>query len=184
MSIRITGGIAKGIILKVPKKTPVRPALSKIRAAIFSSLGNWIEGKKVVDLFAGSGSLGIEALSRGALSCTFIDKSKECIECIKINLKKAHLEGVVILEDVYKFLKLDEAQYDLIFASPPYFKESKPLDDPLFSLVYPRLNPDGIFIYEFFSKNIIQLSDSWTIIREKSAGETKVWILKPVSRSG
>lgn len=141
MSLRITGGIAKGIILKVPQKTPVRPALSKIRSAIFSSLGDWIEGKKVIDLYAGSGALGIEALSRGALCCTFVDKSRECCECIKNNLKKTHLEGKVILADVYKFLKSDTEQYDLVFASPPYFKEPKLLDDPLFSFVYPRLNP-------------------------------------------
>ncbi|TFE69378.1 N-6 DNA methylase [Methylacidiphilum sp. Yel] len=181
MSLKIIGGIAKGTPLHVPKKTVVRPALSRMRAAIFSSLGDWIEGRNVLDLFAGSGSLGIEALSRGASFCTFVDLSKECIGCISNNLKKAHLEGKLILMDVFKFLQKNKEKYELIFASPPYIKASKPVDSSsLLSLVHQNIDSEGLFVWEFYSKNILRLPDFWSIHWEKTIGETKVWILKPL----
>jgi 16S rRNA (guanine966-N2)-methyltransferase len=124
--MRITGGKAGGIPLKAPKGTRTRPATDRLRESVFSSLGTSIEGCKVADLFAGTGSYGLEALSRGAASSTFFESDHAALTCLRQNLqatiRSCNLDTdvvQVVARDVFK-LDSNTPSYDLIFLDPPY----------------------------------------------------------------
>jgi 16S rRNA (guanine966-N2)-methyltransferase len=124
--MRITGGRAGGIPLKTPKGKSTRPATDRLRESVFSSLGASIEGCKVADLFAGTGSYGLEALSRGAASSTFFESDHAALTCLRQNaqatLRTCNLDTTavnVVARDVFK-LDLNTPSYDLIFLDPPY----------------------------------------------------------------
>lgn len=123
--MRIIGGKAGGIALQVPKGE-VRPTTDRVREALFSILGECVEGAAVLDLFAGSGSVGLEALSRGAKSAVMVDASRPSCEIIRKNMTKCRLEGgLVQCADAVAFVKREAAglrRYDLVFADPPYCK--------------------------------------------------------------
>lgn len=123
--MRIITGSARGITLKtVPGEEIVRPTTQKVKEAIFSAIQFDIEGRRILDLFAGSGQLGIEALSRGAHSATFIDSSAVSIAVIKKNLEKAKLfdNAKVINQDYSSFLLNCSDKFDIAFLDPPYHK--------------------------------------------------------------
>src|SRR5213595_2335257 len=102
--MRVIAGSAGGVRLAVPKRG-VRPTMDRVKAAIFSSLGDAIVGAKVLDLFSGSGALGIEALSRGASSAIFVEEDRQSISVIENNLIKTKLKGRVRQENVFNFLR-------------------------------------------------------------------------------
>jgi len=123
--MRVIAGSAKGRVLTVPKGKSVRPTAQFVREAIFSMLADKIVDAEVLDLFAGSGSLGIEALSRGAASCTFVDNDPRCIRTIEQNLLKTQLSdrALVCRMNVYTAIEVMEKQmrqFDVVFADPPY----------------------------------------------------------------
>jgi 16S rRNA (guanine966-N2)-methyltransferase len=99
--MRVIAGSAGGIRLEVPKRG-VRPTMDRVKAAIFSSLGDSVAGARVLDLFAGSGALGIEALSRGASSAVFVEEDRQSAEMIERNLAKTKLKGRVRQQDVFE----------------------------------------------------------------------------------
>lgn len=124
--MRITGGTARGIPIKAPKGDTTRPATDRMREAIFSSLGTLVEGSRVVDLFAGTGAYGLEAISRGAVKATFYETDRNALECLKLNrqavLKACKLENSVakiLACDVYASGTVSE-KAELIFIDPPY----------------------------------------------------------------
>lgn len=121
--MRIITGKAKGTVLKTPAGEATRPTADRVKEAVFSMIQFDIEERSVLDLFAGSGQLGLEALSRGAKSATFIDKSKEAIKFIKENAEKSKLiDGATIIQSDYsEFLEKNiGSRYDIIFLDPPY----------------------------------------------------------------
>ena len=124
--MRITGGRAGGIPLKAPKGNATRPATDRLRESVFSSLGASIEGCKVADLFAGTGSYGLEALSRGAASSTFFEIDHDALTCLRQNvqatIRSCNLDtdvAKVVARDVFT-LDSNTPSYDLIFLDPPY----------------------------------------------------------------
>ena len=102
--MRVIAGIAGGVGLAVPKRG-VRPTMDRVKAAIFSSLGEAVIGARVLDLFAGTGALGIEALSRGAASAVFVEHDRQSLNLIEKNLAKTNLKGRVRNQDVFDFLR-------------------------------------------------------------------------------
>jgi 16S rRNA (guanine(966)-N(2))-methyltransferase RsmD len=121
--MRVITGSARGIrLLTVPGTEVVRPTSEKIKEALFSSIQFDIEGRRILDLFAGSGQLGIEALSRGAKNATFVDSSDVSINVIKQNLKNTRLEGNarVIKGDFITFCSRCSDKFDIAFLDPPY----------------------------------------------------------------
>src|SRR5215471_4912394 len=124
--MRVIAGSAGGVRLAVPKRG-VRPTMDRVKAAIFSSLGEAIIGARVLDLFAGSGALGIEALSRGAVCAIFVEHDRESAEAIEKNLAKTKLKGRVRRENVFDFLRQqsDSEKFEIIFADPPYDKDHR-----------------------------------------------------------
>ncbi|MGE9270444.1 MAG: 16S rRNA (guanine(966)-N(2))-methyltransferase RsmD [Verrucomicrobiales bacterium] len=120
--MRIIAGKAGRVAIRVPKGE-TRPSTDFVRQAVFSRLGSRVEGARVLDLFAGSGALGLEALSRGASQCVFVDESRAAEQAIDANLKKSRLEGGrVIRADVHRWLARECSRFDLIFMDPPYAK--------------------------------------------------------------
>ena len=120
--MRVITGTARGVPLKAPKGMDTRPTMDQVKEGIFSAIQFEVEGRRALDLFAGSGQLGIEALSRGAAHCTFVDKGREPIAVIRENLKKTRLEerATVVQADYSSWLKTCRQQYDLILLDPPY----------------------------------------------------------------
>jgi 16S rRNA (guanine966-N2)-methyltransferase len=130
--MRITGGQAKGRILASPRGLKIRPTTDRVREAIFNILGQDLSGLKILDLFAGTGCLGLEALSRGALSALFIDNSRQAIKLIKKNLALCGYQtsGTVLRSDLRKGIPrkhpLIEGPSDLVFLDPPYWNKLIP----------------------------------------------------------
>ncbi|MGI6085567.1 MAG: 16S rRNA (guanine(966)-N(2))-methyltransferase RsmD [Acetivibrionales bacterium] len=123
--LRVIGGTARGVPLKSPDTKNTRPTMDRTKESIFNILMPYISGTQVLDLFSGSGSLGIEALSRGAQHAVFVDKSKKCRDIIIENIRKTKMEerSTVMTLDVYKALKLlgsQNAKFDIVFLDPPY----------------------------------------------------------------
>jgi len=125
--MRIIGGEYRSRIIKIPKSVNIRPTQDKVRGAIFNILGN-VAGANVLDLFAGSGACGIEALSRGCRSVTFVDNNSRCLETVRSNL-----ESLAVNESTYDIIKANALsifprleksgkKFDLIFLDPPYYK--------------------------------------------------------------
>src|SRR5215211_5377595 len=132
----------------------VRLAMDRVKAAIFSSLGDAIIGARVLDLFAGSGALGIEALSRGASFAIFVEDDRQSAEAIEGNLVKTNLKGHVRQQDVFDFLRQSSSTetFQIIFADPPYEKNhgSESHIDQLLSnkSLLQLLEPSGLFVLE------------------------------------
>jgi 16S rRNA (guanine966-N2)-methyltransferase len=179
MALRVISGTAGGLHLKSPKRHALRPTQDRIRQVIFSSLAERIPGARVLDLYAGTGSFGIEALSRGAASATFVEKEKEAAQCIRDNLLHCHVTGDVQSQEVETYLKTPPAQpFDLIFADPPYEKSRGVLDgDPLLERLPAFMARDGLFVWEHYADRSLERPGIWEIVRQRSYGETGLTFL-------
>ena len=153
--ISITGGKRKGGKIKVPKG--IRPTQGIVKRSLFDSLGTWIQDKTVLEIFAGSGAIGFEALSRGASSCTFVEKSRAGFMVIKDNAEFLGFEDKVkvlrgdylrVLNDLIK----KEEKFHFIFADPPY---TLTVFDPLFKRVEQLLDENGLFVIEVRKHTIL-----------------------------
>ena len=120
--MRVITGTARGRRLKEPVGLETRPTADRVKEGIFSSIQFEIEGRRVLDLFGGTGQMGIEALSRGAAHCTFVDLRKEAVGIIKDNLALTGLAGraAVVQADYQAFLSRCRETFDVIFLDPPY----------------------------------------------------------------
>ncbi|PYL06889.1 MAG: 16S rRNA (guanine(966)-N(2))-methyltransferase RsmD [Verrucomicrobia bacterium] len=180
--MRVVAGSAGGIQLEV-SKYGVRPTMDRVKAAIFSSLSDKIIGAHVLDLFAGSGALGIEALSRGAASALFIEQDRQSVTAIEQNLAKTRLNGRIGRQDAFAFVRRFNSplKFDLVFADPPYeqtksgehFAEKLLSDKSLPQL----LAPGGVFVLEKRPGDIIAEPKLWRVTRQKTYGATEVLFL-------
>lgn len=120
--MRVITGKAKGIQLKTPDGLQTRPTTDRVKEALFSIIQFELVGAKVLDLFGGTGQLGIEALSRGAGSAVFVDASEKACALIRENLKRTKMEqqGKVVRSDYLDYLKRAKEQFQIIFLDPPY----------------------------------------------------------------
>lgn len=130
--MRVITGSARGRKLKTPDNTDIRPTTDNVKEALFNIIQFDIEGRRVLDLFAGTGQLGIEALSRGAKSCVFVDADKRAVSIVRENLKSCGLSGTVLQRNALELLD-SGGRYDLIFVDPPY-------DSGLYEPVLEKIN--------------------------------------------
>ena len=183
--MRVIAGSAGGVRLAVSKRG-FRPTMDRVKAAIFSSLGDTIIGASVLDLFAGSGALGIEALSRGASSVLFVEEDRQSIEVIQKNLAKTRLEGCVRRQDVFDFLRISSgiAKFHVVFADPPYekIKSGERFTGTLLTnkALVQLLEPDGVFILEKRSAEALSEMKLWRVVRQKAYGATEILFLSAV----
>ncbi|MEO8206602.1 MAG: 16S rRNA (guanine(966)-N(2))-methyltransferase RsmD [Chthoniobacterales bacterium] len=177
--MRVIAGSAAGLILKDPPQG-VRPTMDRVKEAIFSSLGDCVPNALVLDLFSGSGALGIEALSRGAESVEFVEHAHETTLSIRRNLGITKLEAKIHEMDVFKFLALyaEKKRYSLIFADPPYDKKPEAasvterlVKDPLLPAL---LTENGIFVLEKNARVACEIPAQWSELRRKRYGDTEV----------
>jgi 16S rRNA (guanine(966)-N(2))-methyltransferase RsmD len=121
-SMRVITGTARGRRLKELEGMDTRPTTGKVKEAVFSIIQFDIEGRRVLDLFAGTGQLGIEALSRGAASCVFLDTRKDAVKLIRENLKRTKLseKARVVRSDYLQFLQTCRETFDIVLLDPPY----------------------------------------------------------------
>jgi 16S rRNA (guanine966-N2)-methyltransferase len=183
--MRVIAGSAGGIRLAVPKRG-VRPTMDRVKAAIFSSLGDAVVEARVLDLFAGSGALGIEALSRGAFSVVFVEGDGRSAEIIKGNLAKTKLKGRIRQQDAFDFLRHASGaeRFDIVFADAPYEKTQdgeRFTEKLLANEELPRLvDPGGIFVLEKHPGEALPETTCWRVIRQKIYGATEVLFLSGV----
>ena len=183
--MRVIAGSAGGIRLAVPNRG-VRPTMDRVKAAIFSSLGDAVISARVLDLFAGSGALGIEALSRGASSVVFVEEDRQSAEIVEANLAKTQLRGRIRHQDVFDFLRHASAAetFQIIFADPPYEKtkrgerytEKLLTDDGL----QRSLESSGVFVLEKRPNEVLPKMKLWRIVRQKTYGATEVLFLSAI----
>ncbi len=155
--LRVTGGKAKGRLLKVPADSKIRPTSEKVREALFNIIGPaGVTGSRFIDLFAGCGAVGIEALSRGAEHATFIESNPKHARIIRENIERCGLQQStkVVFGDILLMLdriKHRDSSYDIIFADPPYdYPKWKILLSKI--IVNVNISNSGYLIFEHSSK--------------------------------
>ena len=143
--MRIIAGAHKGARIFAPKGRDTRPTSDRAREAAFNLIGP-VDGARVLDLFAGSGAMGLEALSRGAATATFVEGDRDAIRAIERNLDKPRVTGSRIVHgDAIRFLATDSGTYDLVLCDPPYDFAGH---DRLAPYLVRALAPDGLLVYE------------------------------------
>ncbi|GMT49878.1 MAG: methyltransferase [bacterium] len=169
--MRVIAGSHKGQIIQAPK-TLIEPTKESVKEALFNILGQDIINKSFLDLFAGSGNLGIEALSRGASQCTFVDNNRMCIETIIKNLSRLKLEGEVIKRDIFHFFNASRTPFDYIIADPPYHEDFN--ESLLVALAESSLLcPMSLIIVEHLAQKAIQdIPSSFSCVDQRVYGIT------------
>jgi 16S rRNA (guanine966-N2)-methyltransferase len=179
--MRIIAGIFRGRILASPRDRSVRPTTDRAKQTIFDILTNRIpfEGLRILDLFAGSGSLGLEALSRGAAAVTFVDSSRDSLALLRKNVTALGIDSqcTVYQADVFWYLKNIRTKYDIAFVDPPYKLE---IIGKLPRAIHESgvLNPGGYVVMEHSRESLIDLDESTYEITKRQFGQTIVLILK------
>lgn len=177
--LRVIAGKIRGKKLYSLDGNNTRPTTDRVKENIFNIIMPYIYGAKVLDLFAGSGALGIEALSRGAQCCDFVEKNKAAAEIVKKNLCETPFADAwkIYLSDFSDFLDNTDKTYDLIFMDPPY--EAGYYIPALEKIITGgTLNDDGIIVMEMKSGKIFESVPGFEIIKEKKYGHTSVVLLK------
>jgi 16S rRNA (guanine966-N2)-methyltransferase len=187
--MRIIAGLAKGMPLAVPR-TGVRPTADRIREAVFSSLGARVVEARALDIFAGTGALGLEAASRGATSVLFVESARGALECLERNLATFRRNREVACEfslartavetQLRKLATVGET-FTLIFADPPYGPEAQDLlrNEALSQL----LADDGLLVLESAQRDALAVTAPWESVREATYGDTRVDFLRRKSAS-
>lgn len=173
--MRIIAGKHKGKILAAFDGTEIRPTPDRVKESLFQILSGHIVGARVLDLFAGSGALGLECLSRGAREVVFNDNSEESLALLKKNLAACKERGEVHNSDFAACLKVLSGQFDLIFCDPPYRLD---LSDAVLSLIAERelLKGDGLVVYE--SEREIPVPETFALADKRTYGRVKIFFLK------
>ncbi len=172
--MRVITGTARGRRLKEPEGMAIRPTTDMVKESIFNIIQGDIEGRQVLDLFAGTGQLGIEALSRGAESVTFVDESQASLKLVKENIKRTELQNARVVQgDALSFLAGSE-KYDLIILDPPY--DTPLLEKSLARIMeFDKLRGHGIIICESkIDKQMPELTAPYQKLREYKYGKVKI----------
>jgi 16S rRNA (guanine966-N2)-methyltransferase len=172
--MRVVAGLYKGRRLAAPRGTSVRPTSDRVREALFSILGSTVEGARVLDLFAGTGALAIEALSRGAASATLVENNRSALDAIRANL--APLEGAdaeLVRADALHWLEGRRGPYDLVFLDPPYSSAGK-LAEPLTQKLAAALSPEALIVSESDKRDPLMLA--FPLEDERTYGHTRIAI--------
>lgn len=175
--MRIITGKARGRRLKMPKGE-VRPSTDRLREALFSILSIEVEDARVLDLFAGTGSLGLEALSRGAREAVFVEQDRRVARVTEENIKLCGLNGRVVSCDVEGFVKREMSQFDLVFADPPYAKSPRDTDYAKMLLEHERLPgllaDDGLLVVEVWKDGALPPSGAFDLVDDRKYGVCRI----------
>ncbi len=179
--MRIIAGEAKGRKLRRPVEG-TRPFTDKNREALFSSLGDLVSGAEVLDLFAGVGSLGLEALSRGATGATFVEWHPPAVSVLRENVLSIGLGGEVIGGDVSDFVVGERGPFDLVFVDPPYELALASVEEVLEQLV-DQLNPNGqVVVHRRFGGQVPRVPADLELVWERRYGDAQIWRFSKVTQ--
>ncbi|MCB0264381.1 MAG: 16S rRNA (guanine(966)-N(2))-methyltransferase RsmD [Calditrichia bacterium] len=174
--MRIISGKYKGRQLQSAKDQSIRPTTNKIKEYIFELIGGFVNESVALDLFCGSGSLGLESLSRGASNVTFVDSAQSSLRVLRRNIGILKVEEPfkILRKDSLMFLKSNRQPFDLVFADPPYQWADF---DRLFSMMFKKTNlsETGLFVLE--CEKTVELpvnSDKWELLRQKHFDRTVI----------
>lgn len=176
--MRVITGLAKGRKLQTLPGNDMRPTSGRVKEAIFSIIQFEIEGRHVLDLFAGSGQLGIEALSRNAASATFVDNSFESVQIVKANLQKTGLwsKAKVLKTDFEVYLSNCKQKYDIAFLDPPYHEE---MMKKALQLTAKNMSEHGIIICEHYIHQYMpQQIDGFFLRKSHKFGKTIISVYR------
>ncbi|MFV0504297.1 MAG: 16S rRNA (guanine(966)-N(2))-methyltransferase RsmD [Lachnospirales bacterium] len=181
--MRVISGQARGTKLFEPANNNIRPTTDRIKETLFNIINFYIEGANVLDLYSGSGALGIECLSRGATHCTFVEKEKEHCKLIEKNLEKTKFFSdrfIVLNKSIGQkvgFPTIENNTYDIILMDPPY---NMSLENETIEFIYKKniLKERGIIVIEHSSSTKLNLPEGFTSLKEKNFKTTTITILQ------
>jgi 16S rRNA (guanine966-N2)-methyltransferase len=172
--LRIIAGSAKGRRLEAPRTPDTRPITDRAKESIFSSLGDRVSGARVLDLYAGSGAFGLEALSRGSASAVFVERGREAVGVLRRNVESTGLGGRIVADDVVRFLERNVDTYDLIFVDPPYALSLASVEQVI-GLVEPLLDRDGVAVlHRRVGSDLPGVPQSLRIDDDRRLGDSRV----------
>lgn len=183
--MRVISGSAKGIQLQAVPGSGTRPISDRVKEAVFNILGDAIVGSRVLDLFAGTGSVGIEALSRGAEQAVFVEKHPKAVAAIQANLRRTALEAEarVVRADVFKFLAGPPQPFDLIYIAPPQYQGLWSKTLLALDAVPEWLDPSGLAIVQIFPKEMEPVSlTSLQLSEQRKYGSTLLCFYESLPR--
>jgi 16S rRNA (guanine966-N2)-methyltransferase len=178
--MRVIAGTARGIVLAPPRDRATRPIADRVKETLFAILGARVVDARVLDLYAGSGAIGIEALSRGAAHATFVEAARHAVESLRENLRRARVQdrATIRAADVLRFLASPPGdRYELAFVDPPYAERD--ILAPLARLV-PHLGPRATVVVKHFWRAPPPAIDGLASWRERRFGETGLTFLERV----
>jgi len=186
MGMRIIGGVYRSRLIQMPKGIEIRPTQDRVREAIFNILGD-INGKLVLDLFAGSGAFGLEALSRGASRAAFVENNSRCLKTIEENVESLNIPASKYdiirgsVSTVLPRLEKEGNRYDIIFLDPPYHNDMA--KNCLINIdYYDILTEFGLAVAEHFKKDSLETGlDTMEALTERKYGDTLVTIYRKIS---
>jgi 16S rRNA (guanine966-N2)-methyltransferase len=174
--VRIITGLAKGRRLRAPATHSTRPATDRVREAVFSALGELVVGADVLDLYAGSGSYGLEALSRGAASATFVENGRLALGALSANVEGLGLGGTVIAATVEDFLSAPGTRtYHLVFIDPPWDLPTEAVERRLEALD-PLVEGEGeVVVSRRRQDRPPQPPSGWVLAADRAYGDTRIY---------
>jgi 16S rRNA (guanine966-N2)-methyltransferase len=170
--VRVVAGEFKGRRLHAPHGARTRPTADRVREALFSMLGD-VSGARVLDLYAGSGALGIEALSRGAEFALFVERDRQALAALRRNLEAVGSDAEVRAQDALRFLARPDGVFDLVFCDPPYDVAPR-VAAPLFEALPAMLGEDARIVTESDKRNPLTLP--LPLVVERIYGDTRIAI--------
>ena len=178
--MRINSGKYKGRVIEGFTLEGTRPTMERVKESLFAMLQNVIDSAVVLDLFAGSGNLGIEALSERASYAYFVDNNKKAIKTIENNLKKLNINNAtIILDDYQKALKKIDKKIDIVFLDPPY--KTNYIEKSISEIEKNNiLNIGGLIVCESDTINKIIFPEKYQVVKEKKYGDKFIVIIKKI----
>jgi 16S rRNA (guanine966-N2)-methyltransferase len=174
---RIIGGSHGGRRLKVPAGSSTRPTSDRAREGLFSSLQSLLDldGALVLDLYAGSGALGLEAVSRGAARATLVERDPKALSVLRANVADLGLSADVVEADVLAYLRRPSSPYDVVLLDPPYDLDV----DPVLALLPPWLADGGVVVVERATRGAAPVvPEGWDLLRDRRYGEATLWYFR------
>lgn len=172
--MRIIAGEAGGRRIKAPDTKGTRPATDRVREAVFSSIGSWVVDSIVADLYAGSGSFGLEALSRGASSAVFVESGRKALQAIRHNVATVGLGGTIVESTVEDYLDRANHLFHLAFMDPPWSQPTAQLQDDLFRLDRLLLPNAEVVISRRHTDRVPMPPKTWRVATDKRYGDTRI----------
>ncbi len=174
--MRVIAGSAKGRRLRGPAGDETRPMMDRVKEALFSSLGSRVVDARVLDLYAGSGALGIESLSRGAESATFVERGRAALEALRANLTALGFEGRVVAGDVGGYLADADELFELVFVDPPYRLSLALVGEVLKGAAALLANGGVIVLHRRAGEEAPDVPAATSRIDDRRYGDTQLWI--------